>query len=839
MKKLNYIYINQDNSVNEKVTARTIRNMAQIVALDNVDLRGKINSDYAYKEDVDALNERFGTYLTIVVNKEYLQSFSDPEVRRIILSNYGDVIEGGEKTGITKTTFGKTTLKNLFKGNKYIESFEEFENCAHTEMGVTGTLLTFSNCSNLKKIKFPNSLTKLNRGGYGGYDDPKDDSGNWDGAFARCRSLSGILDLNKTTYVGMCSFMDCRNLEGVVGKQVTTIFGSPYLDHGTFYNNNNLKFLFLPKARYINCASTSEVVDDYRSILGTGLNNLKLVELGECQNVRGSNFLYTGIEDQHSLIVRDERRSGTISGSSNRTNCSLKYMFAYDYCKQYIRKKALYPIFREQSRDSSKIHPIGGSVWQSFMSELARSENYTLPEGYSYKYEYINYLIYGLNPPNGDSLQEPTYLDIYVDTFGKLTDGMSICKYTNEYNIYVKTGTPYVDASFQIISGSEYATITNNTLSIKNSANNNEVTIKATLTKNPNIYSQITIRVTNSNNVEKMNFQDQNVADVIFSQLVPDETGTIDFSEQSVCSAIGRYYFYKNSNIEYFNEFSKFSNTALLGDMFNGCTNLKELDTSNITTVEGYAINSCTSLISLNLNKVTTLPVNALRNLSSLTELKLNGLKSATSTWNSRTTMPIYNCSSLKKLELPNYVGSTDGGLISSCRDLKVIYMPSFKYDTRYTSNVGTYAAANMFFLHDCNSVEIAFFDKAVALGIHCNGSNGAIPFIVDTGKSLQSFAFQSSGVTQKTLIVRVSNIYVGDFKFSSNNTVFCKSEYLSNYKNNTVTKSAKVYEIGGSEWCTFMQNLATKNNYTKPSDVDWSYEYIDYLIYGYPVPTA
>lgn len=121
----------------------------------NPELQGTLNiSGGVYEEDINKVLPKFPS-LTINydLSKIYM-FFADPEVLRVLLAN-----NVGDGTGITTAQAAAvTSIGTWFKGNTVIETFDEFEKFT----GVTSiTTSTFEDCTNLKNIDFPNSLTTI------------------------------------------------------------------------------------------------------------------------------------------------------------------------------------------------------------------------------------------------------------------------------------------------------------------------------------------------------------------------------------------------------------------------------------------------------------------------------------------------------------------------------------------------------------------------------------------------------------------------------------------------------------------------------------------------------
>lgn len=120
---------------------------------------------------------------------------------------------------------------------------------------------------------------------------------------------------------------------------------------------------------------------------------------------------------------------------------------------------------------------------------------------------------------------------------------------------------------------------------------------------------------------------------------------------------------------------SDFINTvSVIGDMALTDSILDESITEivdeYVTTLKAYAFSGCGSLTKAVFKNVTTMGADAVAGLSALTELQLPALQTGFSA---------QNCSSLKEISLPSYVGDlmfwgcksltkVDGGMASSLR---------------------------------------------------------------------------------------------------------------------------------------------------------------------------
>lgn len=144
-------------------------------------IEGKLNIDgYVYEDTANVVRQNFPTIE--FTPRGYHIRFADPEVGRLCATKWGDGY------GITSAQAAAVTnIGTMFTNNKKITSFDEFEKFA----GVTSIAYDgFWECTNLRSIKFPNSLTTLNSR-----------------AFLNCTSLEIDVDLpNLTTINGTNHF---------------------------------------------------------------------------------------------------------------------------------------------------------------------------------------------------------------------------------------------------------------------------------------------------------------------------------------------------------------------------------------------------------------------------------------------------------------------------------------------------------------------------------------------------------------------------------------------------------------------------------------------------------
>lgn len=150
----------------------------------------------AYEDSIETLRSTFSK-LTLNVIGEYYIRFKDPIVGSYMIGKYGDGagITKNQMAGISFTQFGRP-----FKGNTDITFFDEFQYLtsyteAETEL--------FSDCSNLKSIVLPKSLTTLNHS-----------------AFKGCDLRSFVLSKN-ITFISQAVFQNNTNLTNFIFEERT------------------------------------------------------------------------------------------------------------------------------------------------------------------------------------------------------------------------------------------------------------------------------------------------------------------------------------------------------------------------------------------------------------------------------------------------------------------------------------------------------------------------------------------------------------------------------------------------------------------------------------------
>lgn len=154
-------------------------------------LEGTLNIDgYVYEDAAEVVKAAFPSI--VFTPKGFYVRFADPEVQRIVASNWGD------GTGITtEQVKAITDVDNKFSGNTLIETFDEFERFE----GVT-TLgnNAFKDCNSLTHINLKNIVLPLTSYGTN--------------IFENCSSLETIGEISKLESIPANTFAGCVNLKG-------------------------------------------------------------------------------------------------------------------------------------------------------------------------------------------------------------------------------------------------------------------------------------------------------------------------------------------------------------------------------------------------------------------------------------------------------------------------------------------------------------------------------------------------------------------------------------------------------------------------------------------------
>lgn len=263
-------------------------------------IEGSITVDgNVYEDSLDTVKEYFPNLDITVTGNPYFR-FKDPEVQRIMATNWGD------GTGITlEQVEGITRLNSKFARNKVIETFDEFEKFTGMTVltGSSGHSESFfTDCSNLSSIKLPQTMVELASGNYS--------YGSGNAAFLRCTSIKSI-DLKNIEIIGSSSFYGCSTLEEVSGNNIKVI--------------KSAAFAKCPLLKTINL----ENVETLEGATFIGNKGLVSINMPNLLGTLGSNTFYSSnIEEVISL--------GNITGIGNGQGGYYEDFGAFFGCKNLI-----------------------------------------------------------------------------------------------------------------------------------------------------------------------------------------------------------------------------------------------------------------------------------------------------------------------------------------------------------------------------------------------------------------------------------------------------------------------------------------------------------------------
>ena len=277
--------------------------------------------------------------------------FEDPDVKSIIVNDYGDTTIGEityTQAAAVTTFMSGTNASNRFYNNVYINGFDEFQ--YFTGISEIGSA-TFMGCSNMNKITIPPTVTTIG-----------------DQAFSGCSRLSNPDIPSSVTSIGASAFKDCSNIQYftipnsvnsigygafrnsglrniTIGTSVTTIANyafaycsqlgtiycqritPPTLGQLAFSNTQNFK-IYVPRPS-LNAYKTAEVWRNYAA------------------NIYATDYIYFADPDVESIIVSKYGSGGKILGSTaaevttfmsgtNSTNNPFKSNTAVDSFEEFI-----------------------------------------------------------------------------------------------------------------------------------------------------------------------------------------------------------------------------------------------------------------------------------------------------------------------------------------------------------------------------------------------------------------------------------------------------------------------------------------------------------------------
>ena len=285
-----------------------------------------------------------------------------------------------------------------------------------------------------------------------------------------------------------------------------------------------------------------------------------------------------------------------------------------------------------------------------------------------------------------------------------------------------------------------------------------------------------------------MLFKDSNVEQIMINYLLSKGVGdglgiTYDDAKDRLITSLPN--FNGNTTIEYFNELKYFERiTVITNQQFTRCTNLKEIDLSNITSSSGASqFTGCSSLQKVTLGNLTVIPQSCFQNCSTLefventdnvTEIKQSAFYGCLyletidlSNVSILGNEAFRNCSLLTNINISN-ITSIAANVFRACPNLTLqnnilpylttVGNEAFSgtaitgFDAENCLTIGTssfYGCAKMTTLNipNCQSIPNSAFQNCSSLAIDLN-----LPNLTSIGDS----AFRSSGIKS---IISLGNI--------------------------------------------------------------------------------
>lgn len=203
--------------------------------------------------------------VNIPSSQQYID-FEDAEVERICLENWDSDSDGvlmrSEAEAVTSQAFGNT----VFRGNTTIETFDElkyFTGMDHMPGSSNAAQGPFSNCTSLKSITLPSSITNVGN--------------NYGYSFNGCTALEEVKNFGNVTSIGYNSFQECTSLKSIDLSGVTRFDRG-----GTFFNCSSLAIeLNMPRLEEF----AGSGGDHFRK---SGIT--KIINLGSVVNIPGGVF---------------------------------------------------------------------------------------------------------------------------------------------------------------------------------------------------------------------------------------------------------------------------------------------------------------------------------------------------------------------------------------------------------------------------------------------------------------------------------------------------------------------------------------------------------------------
>ena len=308
---INNLIIEQNNSVIKFTNCDLIEIIYNISKSmnesDNQYLKGLLQTDYAYKDAVDFLNQKFIDF-HINVNNDYYIRFKDDNVRILLTNQFSS--NGHLTIEQAASVNNHSTFKTLFGGNSQITSFDELK--YFTNIKTLGWD-TFNGCTNLESIDLQN-INSVEQN-----------------AFKDCKKLTSIKNYQNVQKWDVGIFNNC-NLTGDYDFSNSLSNNNERRILG-FNNNKNLTSVIMPTGvkylcQFSGCTSLHTVsnTDDIINIEYETFSNctsLKNISLPNVTYIGQNAFKNCGLESISLPLLTNINFSGAFSNCASLTTISL------------------------------------------------------------------------------------------------------------------------------------------------------------------------------------------------------------------------------------------------------------------------------------------------------------------------------------------------------------------------------------------------------------------------------------------------------------------------------------------------------------------------------------
>lgn len=302
-------------------------------------IEGILMVPYAYQDQIDDIQLRYPGLTLKVIDGIYIR-FVDPEWQELVITNYST-----DKIGITQEDLDKVTSisESKFYNNLDITDLSDFNKFRKLNRLYSST---FKNCSNLKTVTLPDSVTRLD-----GYNFqyctslesiiiPDSVTSLSNGVVEGCTSLTSAIIGNKVPVLNESAFKGCSKLESITIPNSVTSIG-----RWAFSGCSSLKSITIPNSvtslgitAFSGCTSfTSITIPGSVTSIGsdtfsgcTSLTNVtfedglkelslrmfngctKISEIRFCNTIKTiSSQCFTNITLTHDLVIPDSVKTLT------------------------------------------------------------------------------------------------------------------------------------------------------------------------------------------------------------------------------------------------------------------------------------------------------------------------------------------------------------------------------------------------------------------------------------------------------------------------------------------------------------------------------------------------